>query len=256
MAGRYIPPALRRQAENEEQELGETEFRLSDIEMYFGYRSTDVPAHPSRQTAKHSADAETNMAETSRANTDKLRECRTLNTTRNDQDRLAYIMLLKDAHPFWNTKNEVLCKAGLDLLPDDLSTNSGESTGESEDKGESKSTGSRTNAISYPVFVQEQEEPEYGNARFKFAGYYSIQEIRHLEPRSNELIGQVKAKFKDEEREARKWKSTLNARWAILVMEPDTSRDDVPQIKRLPQSVNDLLSASRARDQECEREDE
>ncbi|EAS31208.3 uncharacterized protein CIMG_06687 [Coccidioides immitis RS] len=220
MADRYIPPALRKRTLGDQEPGNNTvTYHVSDIEAHFGYHRED--------------DRGTNL----------LRKSGALNAAKDDQDALAYIMVYKDAHPFWATKNEVLCKANLDLLPG-ATTLAG--NGDAENV---------TYTASFPVFVQD-DVPGNPRANIRFCDYYGIVSIRYLEPHSDKLVNYMKAKFAKREPKPQGWNASLRAKWGVITMGRDASGDDHPQIKPVQRSVNEILFELRSLCKKDEEEEE
>lgn len=131
-------------------------YDLHDIEMHYGYHPSDTGASGLEPSAAGGAES---VHDEKKGN---ARIPKTLNSTKQDCDTLAYIVLYRKAHPFWRTKQEVFVNKNTNLLPD-LEGDSG--------KQYSILT------ISFPVFIQH-DEPAIMTPTYRFAGYYGIRAIR------------------------------------------------------------------------------
>ncbi|EEP78911.1 conserved hypothetical protein [Uncinocarpus reesii 1704] len=234
---KYIPPALRQKlAEYPGPEMMERTYRQAEIHMHFGYTADGEPeALLIHEAEANDADDEEDGKKTDKRIPSKLRNRGTLNASKADQDKLAYIILFRGANPFWTSKNEIFCKSNLDLLPDPASL-----CGE-------PNTSDGTYATSYPVFIQTKISGQVGG-HLKFAGYYGIQSIQYLAPRSKEVAELLEVKFANRDRDRDKWMSSFNARWAVVTLGLDKSGKEPPAIKTVKRSVNEILTALRSKD--------
>ncbi|PGH04819.1 hypothetical protein GX51_03305 [Blastomyces parvus] len=138
----------------------------------------------------------------------------TLNTTSDNPDTLAYITLYTNAHPFWHTKREILCKSHLDLLPT------------TPLPPPPSSSSSSSSPPSYPLFINQGLQSPYRQQPDPpaFAGYHRIRAVRYLEPHSRELAAYLELKFGTQQRTPEKWAGCFSRRWAVISVEMDGER--------------------------------
>lgn len=218
--GKYIPPALRGKPSTASQELPPekpTLYTMAEIQAFFGYPS---PSH-----GKNTGEVPGQLEEPNTRGPG--RKHGTLNVAYDNQDELAYIVLFRDANPFWEDKREILCKTNLDILPN-------------------RSSVGAASSRSYPVFVQKGFSRHHNARAMAFAGYYRIQEIRYLKPLSEELVQYLQAKFGEKSRDREGWKQSLSLEWAVITMAPDDVRKgEAPEIHVMlenKKSVNEMLA--------------
>ncbi|EEH07529.1 conserved hypothetical protein [Histoplasma capsulatum G186AR] len=235
--GKYIPPALRnnkgeiddkqQQPQDQQEPLNSmsTSYQLKGTETYFGHsfrhgvcdtlhnlnssNSSNYYYNKSfSKCGKPPAPATTTTC--SPRERQRQRWQGTLNTTANDPHTLAYIVLFREAHPFWETKREILCKSNLHLLPESFAATLNVTT---------------TTIVSYPIFVPQSAPRQY-HAPLSFAGYYRICSVRYLAPRSRELAAYLEVKFGTQHRTSEKWIGSLSRRWAVVTLDLDVGRGE------------------------------
>ncbi|KAL1958662.1 hypothetical protein VTO42DRAFT_4005 [Malbranchea cinnamomea] len=211
-SGKYIPPALRGKSGGDKQDpTWSTTYTLDEIAASFGYPK---PGNGEENSAVDRP-SEGGAPDTQ----PPPRKRSTLNASYDDQDKLAYIVLFHDAHPYWTSKREIFCKTNIDLLPDPPAPSLND------------------NEQSYPVFTQVRSFTRKTN-QMVFSGYYRIDAIRYLEPQSKELIEYLITKFGDRPRDREAWQQSLSRRWAVITMACDESRKgELPQIQKFQTPV-------------------
>lgn len=230
MGGKYIPPALRGKTSNNDHDIppGQKLFTPDEIAEHFGY-----PATATEKSTDPVADAQGDVETTEGDKNPTTRQRGTLNTTYDDQDKLAYIVLFHHANPMWKTKSEIFCKTNLDLLPEPSTLTSSENDKPAYEK-------------SYPVFMQRKRLNGDDLRGIGFYGYYGIQTVRYLEAESEELVEYLQVKFGERGRDREAWKKSLSKKWAVVTMGRDEDRkDEEPQIERSQRGVNDMLAEMR-----------
>ncbi|OJD12348.1 hypothetical protein AJ78_07041 [Emergomyces pasteurianus Ep9510] len=171
---------------------------------------------------------------TTRPSPGRERKQGTLNTAANDPDALAYIIFFNDAHPFWETKREILCKSNLDLLPDSLvAVTNATTTNATNSSSQKTTTATAARRTSYPVFTHQLVVPwQHTPPRLTppssshlLTGYYCILSVRYLEPYRRELAAYLEVKFGTKPRTAEKWVGSFARRWAVITMGLDVARE-------------------------------
>ncbi|QSS64115.1 hypothetical protein I7I51_01178, partial [Histoplasma capsulatum] len=226
--GKYIPPALRNNKEGIDDQQQQPQdhqeplnsmsasYQLKDTETYFGHSfrhgvcdklhnlnssSSNYYYNKSfSKCGKSPAPATT----TTCSPQERQRWQGTLNTAANDPHTLAYIVLFREAHPFWETKCEILCKSNLHLLPEPIAA----------------TLNVTATTASYPIFVPQSTPRQY-HAPLSFAGYYRLCAVRYLAPRSRELAAYLEIKFGTQYRTSEKWIGSLSRRWAVVTLDLD-----------------------------------
>ncbi|EQL30642.1 hypothetical protein BDFG_06903 [Blastomyces dermatitidis ATCC 26199] len=261
---KYIPPALRYKAESDDQERDSqqqqqqqqhpnptsTTYRRREIDAYFGHSFH----HSFRDKFFHNINSSSNnnysrwlsedgkfpppRATTRPAQARERRRRGTLNTAANDLDTLAYIILFSDAHPFWETKREILCKSNLDLLrvpvaaastmTNITTTTTTTTTYGNNNDNNTNNPPSPAHPTSYPIFI-DQAVPgrRYQPSKpHSFVGYYRIRTVRYLEPRSRELAAYLEVRFGTVQRTPEKWIGCFSRRWAVITVDLDGDREE------------------------------
>ncbi|KKZ65719.1 hypothetical protein EMCG_08477 [[Emmonsia] crescens] len=250
--GKYIPPALRNKSESDDQQQQQqqqhanpssTTYRLKDIEEYFGHscqynfrdKFRNINSSCSNKWFSEGGEPPSPApvpATTTRPLPERERERGrgTLNTAANEPDVLAYIVLFNDAHPFWGTKREILCKSNLELLPKSFAVPYASTTttdnNNNNNNNNNNPTPSSTYTASYPIFIHKLAPGQrHSHYSYSFAGYYRIRAVRYLEPRSRELAAYLEVKFGTQQRSARRWVESFWRRWAVITMDLDAGRE-------------------------------
>lgn len=204
-------------------------------------------------------------------------------------EELGFILLFKDQHPDW--PSDIFCKSHLHLLPwsnpiEEKTTTSetvkdlpgtSQSPPNSKASHEVATIQEPSAEIIVPVFTQDRpptavpsaqskgdnenlppgHRPMSRHARpFYFAGHFRIAKIKHLPPRSRELVTILGNKWKDGKgRTADNWNNSLNVDWAVVTtekMEGGTwEKNPMVPLKVKPErsvSVNEMLRSLRMKD--------
>ena len=153
-----------------------------------------------------------------------------------DNDDLRAIVIFDGQHPDWKSDHKILCKSNLHILR--------KLTRDREDHREvadSNETSPVTPVKDYPLF----RETPFKRWTFDFAGWWNIQNVEFLAPRSAELVALFDKKFNNQGRNGRyqnqsfsahrgkpkkrteeAWRESLNREWAIVTLEQNHSRKD------------------------------
>ncbi|EER45682.1 conserved hypothetical protein [Histoplasma capsulatum H143] len=216
--GKYIPPALRnnkgeindqrQQPQDQQEPLNSmpTSYQLKDTKTYFGHSfrhgvcdklhnlnsSSSSSNYYYNKSFSKCGKSPAPATTTTCSPRERQRWQGTLNTTAKDPHTLAYIVLFREAHPFWETKREILCKSNLHLLPE---------------------------SIAATLNPQGNTMPP-----LSFAGYYRICSVHYLAPRSRELAAYLEVKFGTQHRTSEKWIGSLSRRWAVVTLDLDGGR--------------------------------
>ncbi|KAI9788319.1 MAG: hypothetical protein M1816_007005 [Peltula sp. TS41687] len=224
MAGRYVPPHLRRSIVNgpdhdkvEQPPPNSGEYTIEDLTCHY------------QTYGSHG----------------------TINRSEADPTHVTHILVFKEGHPEWPPN--LYCKTNLDVLEHYYSTITTitASSDTPDDKTDVGGDEVRQKS-SVPVFTA------VGRHSFDFLGYYVITSVTFLEPRSEALVNLLEAKFnqgKSKERRPDQWKGSLAMRWAVVMLEQDKAQigKGCGVVKIPPKSVTERLQEMRLRDKEKER---
>lgn len=250
MAGRYIPPALRKK-------LGETTTSVEPPQETrspspIDTRKQDSTLFTERELSVHFR-PEHEDGQIDELPFTPLRRTSTLNSSTASPDQLAWIKLFQGANPRWASDRIIFVKTNLDLLPtlspsessidDDSakqslpsSENSGGQRERQEQQHPSKSVATESKdpvsmampTLSEPVAVFEQIRR--GTHNFHFGSWYRVNQVQYLKPQSQELIRMLSLKweYKDRrghvqqrQRDEKGWQESLKHRWAVIQMVRD-----------------------------------
>jgi hypothetical protein len=274
----YVPPHLRRKSEakpdgGDARDGGRrhTKENLSPDDRVIGFRQQEITSHfwPVEQGEE---------------TFDLSDKGKTLHDSADRSGKLAFVMLFAGANPQWKNEHTIYTKSSLDLLPrssaaeaDASQSNAGVGDIDSSDRAPNHD--SRIQAPSngdaddqaIAVFEQvysnkSQSGPPY--QRFRFDGWYNIENVTFLEPHSAALVKMLEKKWtkpskfggvKKIERDSANWKSSLSVEWAEIKLAKDEAASKElgePQIERLPdtelaspkRSVNEMLAEMRLKD--------
>ncbi|KAI4218308.1 MAG: hypothetical protein L6R40_008786 [Gallowayella cf. fulva] len=270
MAGRYIPPHLRKKESSNN--------RASSAEA-----ATTLTPYPTLQPEEglYTLTEITNhlglAAEDGKPGT--------LHASRTDPDALAFILVFAGQHPDFDSRREILCKSNLYLLPHppplsslpaNLSDNSADETSGAETKAVPPSplraaTQTPTTAASViptpiPIFLQTHSKTPHTPA-WKPLGLHLLASTTYLEPRSARLIELLDRKFKITRPDGREvlktrrggnWEASLGMRWAVVRLErkvggADEEDDDDPMkgcVREERKGVREMMEEMRIRDRE------
>ena len=187
----------------------------------------------------------------------------TLNATESEPNRLRYVLLFHNAvrrrpgfrlpslielqHPRWKQDNIIHVKTDLHLLPQEADT--------------AASDESPGGLFAQEIMVFDQS-PDFvsqiaSRARFKFLGFYNLERMQILEPKSPELVRMLEQKWtrtnkwgrsRQIERDSRGWQKSLNHRWAILKF----NKADAAGLKQIPPKIEIQLNDDHSRGKENE----
>ena len=253
MGSRYVPPALRRQqqaiADQNPGVEGEGSPRvenplptrkLEDLKISNHHRPH---GNPRLQNPDALALEEIHMHFSGRDYEATTKS--TLNSSTEQPDRLAYVMLFKDANPRWQSDSIIFAKTNISFLPgyedaykqekatEDSASEHPQSYNstatnfaESQDIPPYNAKIPETLAL-IPVFDQIlRHGPSGGN--FRFVGFHRIERITFLYPHSRELVRMLGQKWdirdkygrqKNVQRDKSAWQGNLRTRWAVIKME-------------------------------------
>ena len=226
MAGRYVPPALRKKQNQAQAASTEAEKAGEDVQptetvpqrqQNSQVSLEDIHAHFWPPAA---ADTEQPARSTPRPGNAKG----TLNTSAADPEKLAYVILFHNANPRWATHGIIFTKSNLELLPPataedqpDVSAAKEEgkevngSAGDHEvpDSTASQSLESSDETISSvgkqpvpkatpnttPIAVFTQDRGPQSNRSYAFTGWYEVSRLTFLEPKSADLARMLEQKW-------------------------------------------------------------
>jgi hypothetical protein len=209
---------------------------------------------------------------------------KTLHDSADRLGKLAFVMLFAGANPQWQNEHTIYTKSSLDLLPrpsaaEAEASQSNAGVGNVDPSDRAPNHNSRIQAHSngdadgqaIAVFEQvygnnSQNRPPY--QRFRFEGWYNIENVTLLEPHSAALVKMLEKKWtkqskfggvKKIERDSASWKASLSVKWAEIKLAKDEAASKElgePQIERLPdpelaspkKSVNEMLAEMRLKD--------
>jgi len=296
MAGRYIPPALRKKNESVEDQLlpkqEKPDSKVSDDDLVSPEEVRNC-FWPVDEVSGAFAQNSTN---------------KTLHDSAATPGKLAYLFLFNLANPRWETDHIVYSKSNLELLPTDLphepqkeSQSATNGVGAAEDRSnrtepasasphspqsiapdtdgtettaakradtEAVAMGTSSDASPMaPIAVFRQVKSHQGARSFTFEGWFKIERLAFLEPRSPELVRMLEQKWTKTDRhgravqrarDSRAWEQSLGYRWAVIEFAKDEVAEverGAPKIERLPdgademggptKSVNEMLAEMR-----------
>lgn len=158
----------------------------------------------------------------------------------NGRDTLRCVIIYNDQHPEWDSDHKIFCKSNLHALP--------QSSGSSEEDNET------IREIELPVY---QEVPfMFGDtkqgSRYEFIGWWKLKDVEYLEPHSRRLVDYFKLKFNSQvkkyqrrtvkKRSEEAWEAGLAMKWALITLEQNHSRKDLPitpSVENYAQPQND-----------------
>ncbi|EME89433.1 uncharacterized protein MYCFIDRAFT_76770 [Pseudocercospora fijiensis CIRAD86] len=208
---KYVPPGRRRQSESSAavgEKLDDHLLSLEDIRNYFW--PVDNDAQPGR------------FAQGLRG---------TLNDSAATPGRPSYIVLFAGANPRWDDDHIIFTKSSLDLLPapNDME---GSAEGSAEPEAVDDSKDEKNAAAPIAVFKQGRG-PQVARV-YEFDGWYQIERVQLLEPKSPELVRMLEQKWsftdsrgnvRQKQRDAIKWNESLGMRWAVLKLRKDEATE-------------------------------
>lgn len=183
------------------------------------------------------------------------------------------------ANPKWESDHIIFTKSNLELLPqsladkatDEFSTVNNESAGDRYTaNGHHENVTNGVESATGPIAVFKRGPGTRKAHGFQFEGWFQIESIAFLEPKSDELIRMLEQKWTRadrkgnsvmEERSGENWERSLCLRWAVVKLAKDEKADQergVPEIEQLPEkpqsprqhrkSVNEMLAEMRLKD--------
>lgn len=187
----------------------------------------------------------------------------TLNATEAEPNRLRYVLLFHNSvrqrpglrllalielqHPRWKEDKIIYVKTDLHLLPQEADT--------------AASNESPGGLLAQEVMVFDQSldfvSQIASRARFKFLGFYNLERMQILEPKTPELVRMLEQKWtrtnkwgrsRQIERDSKGWQKSLNHSWAILKF----TKADVAGVKLSPPKIEIQLNDNRSRGKENE----
>ena len=258
MFTRYVPPALRRQ-QQENAGLGQDASSTASIHPGDGLPTRkledlriDTNKELSRDPRDLDPDAlaleEIHMHFAGAAYSVHTRS--TLNDSLESPDQLAYIMLFKDANPRWNSDGIIFAKTNISFLPgyaqafSNVPEHQNSTSVETEDK-EKLSLGDKEGQKpgAYDSDIPEDSSPipvfaeGMRKGSFLFTGWFRLQRISFLHPHSQDLVRMLAQKWdlrdkrgraRDVRRDKEAWEKSLKLQWAVIKMkqiEDEESRD-------------------------------
>ncbi|KAL8698088.1 MAG: hypothetical protein Q9201_006760, partial [Fulgogasparrea decipioides] len=146
---------------------------------------------------------------TNQFNLPPTRKPSTLNPDPSGQT-LAFVLVFKDQHPSWPPW--VSCKTNLDLLSPSSAPQA---------YGQGYRFTYETNLLDHaiPVFAQDDLcALDASRKMFALKGWFRIEGVLYLEPRSEDVIKLLDRKFtfRGVRRRAEQWEAALAARWAVV----------------------------------------
>ncbi|MCJ1407761.1 hypothetical protein MMC19_001832 [Ptychographa xylographoides] len=267
MAGRYIPPALRKKFTQLTNADIPQNSLTGDVDPSASHKESSSSEYLSLDDIfEHFFPFQDDPSLSTPAQTG------TLNASATDPDKVAFILLFHEANPRWKDEHIIFTKTRLELLPQAQNTvkdsidpgSAGTSTGASNltdiSVGKAEQEGSESHNInvdtlnltsssdidpflysdvplpSHPIAVFEQIRGGKKNANFHFAGWFCIGRIAFLEPKSAELVRMLKQKWQREDKDggvrekarvAESWERSLRQRWAVVRLEADVEAEKV-----------------------------
>ncbi|KAF7189749.1 hypothetical protein HII31_08856 [Pseudocercospora fuligena] len=233
---KYVPPGRRRQSESNAtvgEKLDDHLLSLEDIRHYFWPVDKDNDSQPGR------------FAQALRG---------TLNDSAATPGQLSYVVLFTGANPRWENDHIIFTKSSLDLLP------------APSDEKESAEGGAEPEAVddpkdekdaAAPIAVFKQGRGPQVARVYEFNGWYQIERVQFLEPKSPELVRMLEQKWsftdsrgnvRQKQRDPVKWNESLNMRWAVLKLCKDEATEKqrgTPNIERLPDTEDDAPKHSK-----------
>lgn len=296
MAGRYVPPHLRKQT----QDKSTPEVSLQAQEPSSAVTLEEITNHLFPKAKDDENELKALPIEG---------KGRTLHDSAETPGQLAYVMLYTGANPRWEQNRIIFTKSSLELLPTFLADNPpgsakqsaadvGPALQEAEDgAGGSGTRSERTNGITNdatnlddntngvdhgsgdtsqytqpsgvehktPIAVFKQVGPPKPHARsYEFEGWYNVERIAFLAPRSDGLVRMLEQKWshtdsrgktKWKDRNPAAWAESMSHRWAVVKLtEDETAQKErgALKIERLPdppnKSVNEMLAEMRVKE--------
>ncbi|KAL5511929.1 hypothetical protein ACEPAH_5147 [Sanghuangporus vaninii] len=155
---------------------------------------------------------------------------------KSEDDTLRAILLFDGQHPEWKSEHKFLCKSNLHVLHKLANVQL-----DQIDQSSTHSFAIDESSIEYPLF---QQIPFLKN-NFDFAGWWRIQSITFLAPRSAELIDLFEKKFSTQDKRGRNtfnslrgnqkarseeaWRDSLRRQWAVVALVQNHARKDLPE---------------------------
>ena len=241
MGSRYVPPALRNGGKSAAASASASAIpsssELLDSDLYSLH---DIQHHywPNQTTNEDAR--------------------RTLHDSAAFPEKLSYVLLFKGANPRWDSDGIVFTKSSLDLLPREAADDNPTEAAPIERESPTTTSPFAKNAV-----LEENHEPtkdthppvaaytQTTNMRthtvrnFKFCGYFKIDKLTFLEPRSKELARMLEQKWsvvdrrgnvRPRQRSTEAWEESMGLRWAVVKFEKDevvNRETDMPKIERV-----------------------
>ena len=248
MSSRYIPPALRRQ-QQENTERGQEATSAASTNPDDGLptrRLEDLKINAKTQLAWSPRDHDPNALALEEIHmhfagaTYSAHTRSTLNDSLETPEQLAYIMLFKDANPRWSPDGIIFAKTNIAFLPGyaqaftNVPKHQGLTSVETENKErlslmdtEGQKLGAHEVDIPddlspIPVFAEGTRK-----GSFLFTGWFSLQRISFLRPHSQDLVRMLAQKWdlrdkrgraRDVRRDKEAWEKSLKLQWAVIKM--------------------------------------
>lgn len=285
MAGKYVPPALRRNQEASSNDATASPTQTSSYLPPSQRKNPPAPrqAYPSPDDPNLYSQREIYEYFWKNAESSPDRKySTTLHGSAENPDALAFIMLFHGANPKWASDHIIFVKSNLDLLPaiqkpqTDTAAELSTSTPSSNDENlNSSATQSSTTSPSEPFPETHKpfavfEQPFRGqkDRGFRFMGFFHISRLELLEPNSEALVRMLQKKWevvdryghvKQRTRDKKGWEESMGHKWAVVKMELDdeeTKKRGELAIERIEdeegmddgkvrKSVNELLQEMR-----------
>ncbi|KAL5490584.1 hypothetical protein ACEPAI_5417 [Sanghuangporus weigelae] len=233
----YVPPHLR----NKQHVTSQSEAGSKSLESRLSDRQSRIMLSNSTYSlddiagllgcAKHCLSTLTVVKPLRSEETNELEDIQ-----KSEDDTLRALLLFDGQHPEWKNEHKVLCKSNLHVLH--------KLTNVQLDQIDQSSTHSFAideSSIEYPLF---QQLPFLKN-NFDFAGWWRIQSITFLAPRSAELIALFEKKFSTQDKRGRNtfnsprgsqkarteeaWRDGLRRQWAVVALVQNHARKDLPE---------------------------
>ncbi|KAL8728740.1 MAG: hypothetical protein Q9181_005241 [Wetmoreana brouardii] len=195
MASRYIPPHLRsKQQDSQKQHHPSPEANAKERNPSDGYSADEI-------ANQFGCAPDTKVG--------------TLNAAEADESKLAFVLVFKDQHPEWPPR--IFCKSNLHLLTASASPTPNGGTLPETSGAEDLPT------HPIPLFTQDSLTTSTpGKWKIFFKGWYHIQSVTYLEPKSPELIKMLDGKFTPagKKRSPEAWEQSLGMRWGVVEFVP------------------------------------
>ncbi|OCB89650.1 hypothetical protein A7U60_g3127 [Sanghuangporus baumii] len=233
----YVPPHLR----NRRQVASQNETESKSLVSRLSYRQSRITSSNSTHSLDDIADllgcSKHCLSTLTVVKPLRLEEPNELeDLQKSEDDTLRAILLFDGQHPEWKSEHKVLCKSNLHVLHKLANVQL-----DQIDQSSTHSFAIDESSIEYPLF---QQIPFLKN-NFDFAGWWCIQSITFLAPRSAELIALFEKKFSTQDKRGRNtfnsprgsqkarseeaWRDSLRRQWAVVALVQNHARKDLPE---------------------------